>query len=349
VKIGVDVTELKSGVVGGVRTGLYLLLDALHKHAPEVDLVALAPGPVEAPPGVTVVQTGGPDKPRRWRRSRQLREAMKSLDVFHSAVTATPPSSGPVLTATVHELPFVADYRLEGPRRAVTQWYWLSRAMGICRVLVAPSHATLRQMRVAHPASARIAQVVYHPAPPAPPCEQHAHDGSLLFVGRLDKRKAVEALIGGAAMLDGPVRLVGPHTEEGRLRIEASARRHGIRERVTFLGVVSDERLHELYCSACAVGLVSASEGFGFPVLEALARGVPVVVGEGTGAAEVGGDAALVVSLRSEEEIGAALRKACDPEYRAQIARLGPARVLEFTPERTARGYVEVFKRALAD
>ena len=348
-KVGIDATELRPGAIGGVRTALYLLLDALHRFAPDIDVVALAPGPVEAPAGVKVVQTGGPEKPRRWRRSRQLRNAMTTLDIFHSPVTATPPSNGPVLTATVHELPFITDHRLEQPARSVAQWYWLSRAMGCCAALVAPSHATLRQMILAHPASARIAHVVYHPAPPSPACEQHGHDGSLLFVGRFDKRKGVEALMHAAASTEGPIRLVGPHDDEGRARIESAAERYGVRDRVSFVGVVSAERLDELYCSACVVGLVSASEGFGFPVLEALARGVPVVVGEGTGAEEIGGDAVLVASLRSDEEIAAALRKAREPEYRAMVARLGPRRVLEFTPEKTARGYVEVFERALAD
>ncbi len=46
-KVGFDATELKPGAIGGVRTASFLLLDALRKHAPQVELVALAPGPAE--------------------------------------------------------------------------------------------------------------------------------------------------------------------------------------------------------------------------------------------------------------------------------------------------------------
>jgi len=347
-RVGIDVTELRPGAVGGVATGLRLLLDALRRHAPEVELVAYAPRPVDVPAGVAMVATGGPETPRRWRRSGALRRHARGLDLFHSPVTAFPELEGPAVTATVHELPFVENVRLEGEARALVQWYWLSRAMSRCRALVAPSRATLRQIGLAHPAARRLTHVVPHPAPPTPAHEQKAHEGYLLFVGRLDRRKRVEALLQGAAALSASVRLVGPQTELGRIRIERVAERLGLRERVRFLGRVDDATLDELYRKALLVALLSASEGFGFPVLEALQRGVPVVVAEGTGAAEVGGDAALAACLTSRRAVAAALTRAAEPAWRAHVAVRGPARALEFTAERTARGYVEVFRRALA-
>jgi glycosyltransferase involved in cell wall biosynthesis len=346
VKVGIDATELRPGAVGGVRTALRLLLDALAKHAPELEVTALAPQAVPVPHAVRLQVTGGPSKPRLWRRSFALRRTLRRLDLFHSPVTAIPSFEGPTYTATVHELPFVEDYRLEGTARASAQWFWLSRAMGRCAALFAPSRATFRQIGAAHPAAAAITAVVPHPAPPAPDHEQHTHDGSLLFVGRLEKRKCVEALLRGAASESGEIRLVGPHRASARRRIETAAERAGVRERVLFFGVVTDGDLDYLYRNACAVGLVSASEGFGFPVLEALSRGVPVIVARGTGAAEVGGEAALAVNPASPSEIAAALRMAADPAYRKRLSSLGPARALEFTPERTARGYAEVFLRA---
>jgi glycosyltransferase involved in cell wall biosynthesis len=348
VKVGVDATELRPGAIGGVPTAIRLLLAALRDHAPEIELSALAPADADVPEGVRLVRTGGPERPRRWRRSRRLRRALADLDLFHSPVTAVPDRAGPVLTATVHELPFVENARLDTPRRALTQWFWLSRAMGRCAALVAPSRATLRQMCAVHAAAPRLTHVVPHPAPVAPRRLQREHDGSLLFVGRLDRRKHVEALLAGAAAGgEGPILLVGPHEPRDRLRIEEAARRHGVYDRVRFLGVVDAATLDDLYFRALAVGLVSLSEGFGFPVLEALARGVPVVVTQGTGAAEVGGEVVLVVDPVSPDQVGAALERAAEPAYRERVARLGPARAAEFTPERTARGYREVFLRAL--
>lgn len=346
-KVGIDVSELRNGAVGGVPTAVRLLLDALHRHAPDVDLVALAPRPVEVPAGVTMAATGGPRRPLLWRRSRALARAARGLDLFHSPVTAFPDLRGPALTATVHELPFVVNARLEGTRRAWTQLYWLGRGLARCRALVAPTHATLRQMQLAHPAAARVTRVVPHPAPPAPDGEQKKHDDSLLFVGRLDRRKCVEALFNGAVGTKGQIRLVGPHDLDARSRLRRIARRCGVEERLLWLGVVDDETLDYLYRNACVVGLLSVSEGFGFPVLEALARGVPVVVAAGTGAAEVGGDAVLAVDPTKRDAVHAALVRAAAPDYRDEVRRKGPARVLEFSPERTARGYVEVFARAL--
>jgi len=345
-KLGIDATELANGAIGGVRTAVYLLLDALRQFAPDIELHALAPEPVETPRGVRCVATGGPKRPLFWRRSRQLRRHLRQLDLFHSPVTAFPDAKIPV-TATVHELPFVENFRLEGQWRALVQEFWLARAMTRCRALVAPTEATLRQLGFAHPAAPRITTVVPHPAPTVERAS-HGHDGSLLFVGRLDKRKCVEALLEGAAGAAlGEIRLAGPQPERRRSAIEAVAERLGILDRVRFLGVVGPAELDDLYCRACVVGLLSASEGFGFPVLEALARGVPVVVAKGTGAAEVGGAAALAVDPANTEEVVAALRQAADPAHRERIALEGPARAMEFTAERTARGYLEVFQRAL--
>lgn len=348
-RVGVDATMLRPGHVGGVRTATYLLLDALRRYAPEVDLVALAPGPAEAPPGVRTVATGGPQRPLFWRRSRALRDATRELDLFHSPYTAFPFLKGPALTATVHELPFVVNARLEGIRRAMAQLYWFGKAIAHCRALVAPTHATLRQMRLAHPSAGRFTAVVPHPAPPAPAEEQKQHDGSLLFVGRLDKRKCVEMLLAGAVGTEGQIRLAGPHDADARHRIGKAARKLGLEKRLLWLGQVNAETLDYLYRNACVLGLVSVSEGFGFPVLEALARGVPVVVAAETGAAEVGGDAVLAVDPTDRDGVHAALVRAADPDYRDEVRRKGPARTLEFTPERTARGYLEVFERALAD
>ncbi len=339
-RVGIDATELRPGAPGGVRRALFLLLDALERHAPDVEVSALAPGPVEAPRGVRVVQTGGPTTPRRWRKSRELRNALRRLDLFHSPVTAIPAFDDVPMTATVHELPFMSA-PVDGAVRVAIQNYWLTRALSRCRALVVPSHATLRQLLGAHPCARRKTHVVPHPAPPAPDSEQRTHDGSLLFVGRLDRRKRVEALVLSGAQL----RLAGPHTEMARTRIQRAARRAGASQRLIFMGEVDEAALDRLYRQACAVGLVSVSEGFGFPVLEALARGVPVITAPGTGATEVAGDLALVAD--GPDEVAAAMRRAAEPAFREMVHRKGPARVLQFRPERTARGYVEVFARAL--
>ncbi len=342
-RVGIDVTELHPGAVGGVRTGLRLLLEALHRYAEEIDVVAVAPEAADVPKGVRFERTGGPSRPLLWRRSRALRRHLMNVDLFHSPVTAVPSLNGLPMTATVHELPFAVSERLEGPLRAFKQIYWLDRMLERCRACVVPSHATLRQMQAAHPASIRIAHVVPHPCPPVSPGEPCRHDGSLLFVGRLERRKGVRALLLGATDFTGAIRLVGPQPPHKRRQLERLLDGLDLEKRVEFLGVVGDSALDGLYRRARAVALLSASEGFGFPVLEALARGTPIIVARGTGAAETGGEAALVVDPLQPGEIAGALERAGDEDYRRQIAREGPRRAASFTLEQTARAYEKVF------
>jgi glycosyltransferase involved in cell wall biosynthesis len=325
-----------------VRTATRLLLDALARAG--ADVSALAPRPVDLPPGVTMRATGGPLSPRRWRRSRALRRALGALDLFHSPVTAFPRFRGPKVSVTVHELPFVENFRLEGWRRALAQQVWLARAMGECARIFAPTAATLRQMTLVHAACPEVTSVVPHPCPPIP-AGVRSDDGSILFVGRLDRRKCVEALLAGVVGRAGEIRLAGPHGWSARRRIERAAAALGVRPR--FLGVVPDGELDRLYRCARAVGLLSVSEGFGFPVLEALGRGVPVVVARGTGAAEVGGGSVLAVDPIDRAAIAAAFDRAGEDSYRVGIARSGPARAAEFTAARTAQGYQEGFRLAL--
>jgi len=294
VRIGFDVSEL-GGAPGGVPTAITLLLEALAAHEPDVEVVALAPRDKKVPRGVRFVATGGPARPRAWRRSDALAEAVERLDLFHSPVLAHPAFERTPVVATVHELPFVVSHELEGVWRALAQWRWLTRAMGRCRAIVAPSRTTLEQIRAVHPGAVRITAVIPHPAPYVDEM-QHDHDGSLLYLGRLDRRKAVEKLLEGCARFRGTVRLAGPHEPERRAELEALAERLDLDGRVEFAGEVDESTRNFLLRKAGVVALASWSEGFGFPVLEALGRGVPVIVGRGTGAEEIGGDAVVAAS-----------------------------------------------------
>jgi len=346
VRVGFDVTELNGGP-GGVATAIRLVLEALRKDEPDIDLVALAPREVPVPTGVRMKATGGPANPRKWRESYALREAVDKIDVFHSPVLAHPDLDRVPVTVTLHELPFVVSSRLEGYGRALAQWRWLNLVMARCAAIVVPSEATKEQLRMVHPGALRITRLIPHPAPHVEEM-QHDHDGSLLFVGRLDRRKSVEALLDGCAETEGKVLLVGPQDPKRRVQIERVIERNGMQERVEFVGEVDGKMLGYLYRQAAAVGLVSRSEGFGFPVLEALGRGVPAIVAEGTGAAEVGGDAVIAVDPRRKEQIAAAWHRALETDHRAFVRTHGPAQLLRFRPKDVARAYRQLWTDALA-
>ena len=130
-RIGFDVSEL-NGVPGGVRTAIQLVLAAVHKYESGVELIALAPRETKVPQGIRMVATGGPSRPRYWRKSHALAEAAEKIDLFHSPVLAHPVFERTPVVVTVHELPFVVSHRLEGARAA-----WLSGQHDVMRARIA--------------------------------------------------------------------------------------------------------------------------------------------------------------------------------------------------------------------
>jgi glycosyltransferase involved in cell wall biosynthesis len=134
------------------------------------------------------------------------------------------------------------------------------------------------------------------------------------------------------------------HEDELRTRAEAG----GVAGDVRFLGWLSGEELEGLWALAEAFVFPSLYEGFGLPVLEAMARGVPVACANASSLPEVAGDAALLFDPREELAIADALRALLDDAtLREQLRARGLARVGEFTWKRTARLTLESYRRAL--
>ena len=117
-------------------------------------------------------------------------------------------------------------------------------------------------------------------------------------------------------------------------RIQASPRRADIE----LAGYVSDSRLAQLYARAAIFAFPSLDEGFGMPVLEAMAWGVPVITSNGSALKEVAGDAALLVDPRDANSIAGALNAlAEDSILRERLAGLGRARAAKFTWDAAVR------------
>jgi len=126
----------------------------------------------------------------------------------------------------------------------------------------------------------------------------------------------------------------------------ARARRDGS---LRLLGHVPDAELVALYARAGVVAYPSLYEGFGLPVLEAMACAAPVVTSDGTALRDTAGDAALLVDPLDTDAIAAALRRILeDPELAASLRARGLAQAARFTWERTASGMIESWRTALA-
>jgi glycosyltransferase involved in cell wall biosynthesis len=139
-----------------------------------------------------------------------------------------------------------------------------------------------------------------------------------------------------------------PSPYEERLRGEAE--RLGVAAAVRFPGYVSEEDLEGLYAAAGVFAFPSLNEGFGLPVLEAMARGVPVVTSTVSSLPEVAGDAAMLVDPTSVDEIGqAVIRVLTDDSERERLVSAGRERPAAFSWERCAKATVATWQRALAD
>jgi len=110
------------------------------------------------------------------------------------------------------------------------------------------------------------------------------------------------------------------------------------------LGFVSDERLVELYQAADLLLFPSHHEGFGWPAVEAMACGTPVVISTEAALSETVGDAGLRAPATDEVALAdAAARVLSTPELAAELRQRGLRRAAQFSWERTASGYVAIY------
>ena len=135
-----------------------------------------------------------------------------------------------------------------------------------------------------------------------------------------------------------------PHEAELRARADAL----GVSDDVRFPAWVSSEDLGGLYALAAGFVFPSLYEGFGLPVLEAMARGVPVACSDRGALAEVAGDAALLFDPERTEDITRALVLVLQPGSAKRFRRGGVERASEFTWKHTARCSAETIKRSSA-
>jgi glycosyltransferase involved in cell wall biosynthesis len=197
-------------------------------------------------------------------------------------------------------------------------------------------------------------------SPSSPPrstplAEQLGDSPYVLAIGTIEPRKNIPRLVAafGAVAAEHPdVRLVlagapGPDTDavaEARERLDPEARR-----RVIVTGTVDEEQKQALLSRAHVFAYPSRYEGFGIPLLEAMAAGVPVVAARAGSIPEVAGGAAVLVEPTDEHELATAIaRLLVDDDDRAALVNRGRARVVQFSWEQTARALAALYERLAA-
>ena len=176
----------------------------------------------------------------------------------------------------------------------------------------------------------------------------------ILYVGALESRKNLPRLLEAYALLRAGSpqwRLVIVGARKWKFSpIFDAVQRLGLEAHVDFTGYVADEHLPALYSGADLFVFPSLYEGFGLPVLEAMACGAPVVTSNTSSLPEVAGDAALLVDPSDVDQIADAMRLVLtQPALAAALRVRGLARAARFTWERTARETIAVYERVVAE
>jgi glycosyltransferase involved in cell wall biosynthesis len=178
-------------------------------------------------------------------------------------------------------------------------------------------------------------------------------DPYILYVGRLDPDKNVRRLIRAYALLvkagrcEAKLAIAGiPEFQVSDL--PAMIERLGIAARVQFLGFVAEEHLPSLYQESVAFCYPSLNEGFGLPVLEAMAGAVPVVTSNLSSLPEVAGNACVLVDPYSPRAIAKGLAEALRPGRREELAQAGHERAQGFTWRKTAESTADAYDDVLS-
>jgi glycosyltransferase involved in cell wall biosynthesis len=260
--------------------------------------------------------------------------------------------AGKALTV-VHDLAFkrhpeAYTLRDRAYLQLTTRW-----AVARCRLLIAVSESTKQDLVDAYgvaPERVRIVPLGISPpaVAPAPPwrlTELGLNGNFVLQVGRVEKRKNQGAALAAVERLDGVTLVIaGPERD----RALSEKLRNSTHCRV--LGMVDQPMLELLYKRAGAVVVPSLYEGFGLPVLEAMARGKVVVAAKASSLPEVGGEAALYFHDAADPENMAGVLEVAlgDQALRTKLARAARSRAAKFTWDKTAAGVAEVIKEVLA-
>ena len=266
-------------------------------------------------------------------------------DLFHGLNQRLPKIPLRRAIATFHDL-FVMTGEYSTPEFRARFAAQARDAARRADVIIAVSEFTRRQVieLLGYPADRVF--VVHHGTRPLayPPLPR---EKLVLHVGAIQARKNVARLIAAFESMDQAWRLVlagsfGYGAEEIRSRIESSA----ARGRIAVLGYVPPEDLAAWYARASIFAFPSLDEGFGMPLLEAMAAGVPVVTSNCSALPEVAGDAALLVDPRDSDALAGALRRlAADENLRRELIQKGRERTALFTWEKAVRQTWDVYQR----
>jgi alpha-1,3-rhamnosyl/mannosyltransferase len=355
----------------GIGRYVVNLARALRSIAPELDLTLLRD------PAATAQRLALPDLPtvecavspfsikQQWIVPRQLRGI--NATVYHSPYYLMPYRSGVPTVLTAHDLIPEVYPRFYTPAQRLVFCWAHGLALRTARITVAVSAATRTDL--IERLGARPDRVVVIPeaadprfAPQPATAIQVVRDKYglpdryVLYVGSNKAHKNLLRLVEAWKILTADTDLAGarlviaghwdPHFPQAR----ELAERLGLMDQVRFAGPISEDDLPAVYAGARVFVFPSLYEGFGLPVLEAMACGTPVVCSSTSSLPEVVGDAALTVDPLDEQALAAVMARALgDVAQREEMRARGLAQAARFSWERTAQETLAVYRLAADD
>jgi glycosyltransferase involved in cell wall biosynthesis len=319
-------------------------------------------------PSFRIIRAGGTSRVTRlvWEQfvlPAQLRA--NAVDVLHSPHHTTPfIAAGCRRVVTFHDLTFfILPERY--PRSRVVYFRSMSWAAAkAASMLICPSQ-TIRDdiTRILHVPAEKVRPIPYAAAPEFRPIDdspvldrlRYNHllpDRFVLSVGSLEPGKNRATLLKAFAELrrrgvEQKLVVTGQRAWKYGADFRL-AEDLGLKGHVVFTGYIPPEDMPALYNAADLFVFPSLYEGFGLPVLEAMACGVPVVASKASSIPEVAGDAALLIDPRDERALRDAMERVLkDTDLRADLRRRGLERAATFSWEKSAQEHIAVYEEAL--
>jgi len=364
--------------MGGIRRYAERVLAGIGSSEDRVTLVVRAGrerevrhlAPAVGDVSFLAVRYGPYDPFNAWDLVPRLRRM--GAEVFHSPGPALPLADTrgrPAQVVNVHDLipyahPALCPRSLKARLRPIYGW-WLGKVLHHADAVVTGSMYTAWEIVRYFPEVRARLYTVYNGVTRVPIGDPDGarwqvfaerigvHGPFALYIGRHDDSKNLERMIRAFAavhrtMPDVRFIVAGAHARLTE-RLRATARAAGCADAVRFPGAVSDEEAGLLFAHARFLAFCTLAEGFGLPVVEAMACGCPVLTSPVSSLPEVAGDAALYADPRSTEAMANAMRRLFEnPGLRTDLVRRGYVRAAHFSWATTTARLREIYRAVIA-
>ena len=294
---------------------------------------------------------------------------MPEAEIYHSLHVQVPPSNKLKSILTVHDCRYLALPELYSPKAVDDYRRIMYKSLERADMVAAVSKSTRQELLTHFSISEDRIKVIYNGFKPyisdAATSEKNIRrfmekynlpNTYFLFVGILDPRKNLKRLIEALSILKEEISdipdliIAGIDSIQWNKSDEAKqAARLGIFNYIHVVGEVEKDILFWFIKNSSALCYPSLYEGFGFPPLEAMSLGIPVLAGKNSSIPEVTGDAACLVDPMSTGDIAKGLQKIIfDSEYRQKLVENGFDRIKKFSWQRAATEYIRLYKQVLA-